>query len=252
MKRTALAIAALLLLSQSASAGWYRVQNYQGAVGPNVVQLSLQTYEFGSGITVEGSYFIEGENKPVVIYGQAFDNRLQLCEIADEAEFESKLVQGSSTPVDTSACPIVLEIEGDKAVGFWEIGGESHAVTLREVASLDDTDTGAIDGTVAIPFWDHTASHRFSGIYAQTNDGVICMERLLVINRATSQVDQEIAFEDDDLCAAGTVMTQIYRNVETYGDTDAEMVSVNFADGRWGYTVDYLVDPVTGLLSLVQ
>ncbi|MNT71641.1 hypothetical protein D3C72_2101480 [compost metagenome] len=75
------------------------------------------------------------------------------------------------------------------------------------------------------------------------------MERLQVINRATSQVDQEIAFADDDLCNAGTVMTQIYQNVETYRDGDADIVSVNFADSRMGYAVDYLVDPVTGLLS---
>ena len=252
MKRTALTIAALLLLCQGAAAGWYRVANYQGAVGPNVVQLSLQTYDFGSGITVEGSYFFEGENKPVVVYGQDRDGTIELCEIADDAEFESKLVQGSTTPFDIAGCPIVLEVEDDKITGFWDIGGENHAVILREVGSLDDTDAGEITGTVAIPFWDYTTSHRFSGVYARNSDGFICMERLQVINRTTSQVDQEIVFDDDELCSAGTVMTQIYRNVETYGEAGAETVSVNFSDGRAGYAVDYLVDPVTGLLSPAQ
>lgn len=248
MRRLTLAIAALLLFSQSAAAGWYRVDNYEGTVGPYAIHLSLQTYDFGSGITVEGSYFVEGQNSPAVVYGLAVDGKIKLCEIADKAEFESKLVQGSTTPFDMSACPIVLDLDDSGAVGTWEIGGKGHAVALGKVAGLDDTGEGVVVGAVAIPFWDHTASHMFSGVYSQTDAG-ICMERLQVIDKRTSQVAQEISFDDDDLCGAGTVMTQIYRNVETYDDGATELVSVNFADGRWGYAVDYLVDPLTGLLS---
>lgn len=250
MRRLTLAIAALLLFSQSAAAGWYRVDNYEGTVGPDVIHLSLQTYDFGSGITVEGSYFIDGHNSPAVVYGQAADGKIRLCEIADEVEFESKLVQGSAIPFDMSDCPIVLDMDANGAVGIWGVGGDGHAVALRKVASLDDTGEGTITGTVAIPFWDHTASHMFSGRYTQTDIG-ICMEELQVINKQTSQVDQEISFDEDDLCGAGAVMTQIYQNVEIYSDGATELVSVNFADGRWGYAMDYLVDPATGLLSPV-
>ncbi|HTO27911.1 MAG TPA: hypothetical protein VL017_04915 [Devosia sp.] len=248
MRRLTLAIAALSLLSQGAAAGWYQVDNYEGTLGPNAIHLSLQTYDFGSGITVEGSYFLEGQKVPAVVYGHSLDGKIRLCEIADDAEFDSKLIQGSATPFDTSDCPIALEIGDDGLVGTWVADGASHAITLAKVASLDDTGDGTVVGTVIIPFWDHTSSHMFSGIYAQGDTG-ICMESLRLINKQTSQVDQEISFDDNDLCAAGTVMTQIYRNVETYDDSTGRAVLVSFADGRWGYEVDYRVDPVTGLLS---
>lgn len=248
MRRLTLAIAASALFSQNATAGWYHVDNYEGTVGPIMIHLSLQSYDFGSGITVEGSYFVEGQNVPAVVYGQSHDGEIRLCEIADEAEFDSKLIQGSATPFDTSDCPITLEIDNGGAVGTWQSDGASYVVTLRKVASLDDTAEGEITGTVAIPFWDQTSSHMFSGIYTQTDAG-ICMESLRLINKQTSQVEQEISFDDDDQCGAGTVMTQIYQGVETYDDGKALVVSVNFADGRWGYEVDYQVDPATGLLS---
>ena len=52
------AVFCLLMQSGNAVAGWYQVENYEGSVGPNPVHLSLQRYaSFGSGITVEGSYF---------------------------------------------------------------------------------------------------------------------------------------------------------------------------------------------------
>ncbi|TPN60374.1 hypothetical protein FJ981_02250 [Mesorhizobium sp. B1-1-4] len=66
----------LLLLSQKAVAGWYHVENYEGSIGPDPVHLSLQTYDsFGSGITVEGSYFYDAGQSPIALYGTVSGTR---------------------------------------------------------------------------------------------------------------------------------------------------------------------------------
>ena len=66
----------LLVLSGKAFAGWYQVKNYEGSIGPNPVHLSLQRYDgFGSGITVEGSYFYDAKQSPIALYGKAEGTR---------------------------------------------------------------------------------------------------------------------------------------------------------------------------------
>jgi hypothetical protein len=89
----------LLLLSEKAVAGWYQVENYEGPIGANPVHVSLQRYaSFGSGITVEGSYFYDAKQSPIAIYGKADGSKLALCEIADDKEFQRVLIMGSKTP----------------------------------------------------------------------------------------------------------------------------------------------------------
>lgn len=229
----------VLLLSQKAAAGWYQVENYEGFIGPNPVHLSLQRNDsFGSGITVEGSYFYDAKQSPIAVYGKINGTSVSLCEIADDKEFDRVLVMGSKTPVDTTGCPFSFDIDESGATGAWSKGADKHPVTLKKVASLDDTGDGKIDGTVEIPFWAQTATDRFAGIYANTGAG-ICMEKLLVISKRSKKVVQEIAFDDED-CDAGMLMTPIYMNVQKQTEKTFEIISVNFRGGGAGYTMDYV------------
>ena len=236
------AVGCLLLLSQKAFAGWYQVENYEGSIGSNPVHLSLQRYDsFGSGITVEGSYFYDAKQSPIAIYGKADGSKLALCEIADDKEFQRVMVMGSKTPVDTTGCPFSLDVTDKGATGTWS--KDKLAVMLKKVASLDDTGEGKIDGTVEIPFWAQTATDRFAGVYAKTDAG-ICMTKMQVIKKRRGKVAQEIMFGDD--CTAGTLMTPIYMNVEKWVEAGKDVISVHFNSGGAGSEVDYVLNRTTG------
>ncbi|WP_149791956.1 hypothetical protein [Mesorhizobium sp. NFR06] len=229
----------MLMLSGKAFAGWYQVENYEGSIGPNPVHFSLQRYAgFGSGITVEGSYFHDARQSPIAIYGKADGSRLTLCEITDDKEFERVLVMGSKTPVDTTRCPFSLEIDENAATGSWSKGADKFPVTLKKVASFDDTGDLKIDGTVEIPFWAVTPTARFAGIYTKSDAG-ICMTKMQVINKKKGKVVQEIGFDDPD-CNAGMLMTTIYMNVQKWMEGGKDIISVNFRGGGAGYTEDYV------------
>lgn len=236
-----------LLLVSPAAAGWYRVENYTGSVGPYPVTLSLQRYDdFGSGITVEGSYVYDRNQSPIALYGTVEGPRLRLCETAKADKIQRILVQGLRTPVDTSACPFTLDIGPDGASGSWSAGGRSLPVALTRTARLDDTGEGVVEGTVAIPFWAQTDRHRFAGIYTQSDAG-ICMTTLQAIDKTTAKVTGELAFDRDE-CNAGMVMTSIYLNAtaRTAHGIGSYLVAVEFRDGRAGTTVDYLFHAASG------
>lgn len=242
-------IACLLLLSGNAVAGWYHVENYVGFVGPDAIHFSIQKYDsFGSGITAEGSYFKDATRSPVAIYGKANGNKLQLCEIADDKEFHQKIIMGSKTPFDTSACPLSLDLNDRGAAGTWTRGTTKYPVTLKKVAMLDDTGAGKVEGTIEIPFWAQTRKHMFSGIYTSRETG-ICMEALQVIDKRSKKVDQTIHFKDDDICNSGTLMTPIYMNVEKDTDT-GDAIYVNFSNNSAGYSIDYEYDRKSGKYKL--
>jgi hypothetical protein len=239
-------ILGLLLLAGKAEAGWYHVENFTGLIGSWPIHLSLQTYDgFGSGITVEGSYFEDAKQKPVVLYGTAAGERLSLCLITDDRAFESIIIQGSKTPVDTGKCPISLVLDETGATGSYSKDGISLAINLKRVGMLDDTGAFRIEGKVEIPFWSHTGKHRYSGIYTNSHAG-ICMTRLDIIDRHTGRIEQTIDLRDPELCNAGMVMTPIYLNVEKDKDGKNEMFYVNHADNRGGHTSDFILNRRTG------
>ncbi|MFK8251672.1 hypothetical protein [Ancylobacter terrae] len=248
MHRWAIAAFVLALLPVSpAAAGWYRVETYTGTVGPYPVTLSLQRYDdFGSGITVEGSYVYDRRQSPIALYGTAEGARLRLCETAEAAEIQRILVQGLKTPVDTAACPFTLDVGPDGASGTWSAGGRNLPVALTRTGRLDDTGAGVVEGTVAIPFWAQTARHRFAGIYTKSDAG-ICMTRLQAIDKTSAKVTGEIAFDRDD-CNAGMVMTSIYLNATARAahGIGSYVVAVEFRDGRAGTTADYLFNDTNG------
>jgi len=238
------ALFCVLLLTGEAVAGWYQVENYAGTIGPDPVHLSLQRYDsFGSGITVEGSYFYNAKQRPIAVYGTVDGTKVSLCEIADDKEFYRVLVMGSKTPIDTAGCPFVLDVNADGAAGSLSTGADKLPVVLKKVASLDDTSDAKIDGTVEIPFWAETAADRFAGIYANTSAGV-CMTTMQVIKKSSGKVVQQIRFDDDD-CNAGMLMTPIYMNVEKGVEHGKDIISVNFRGGGAGYTTDYVFNRAT-------
>lgn len=231
-------LAGVLSFAGDAHAGWYRVENFEGRVGSDAIRLSLQRYEsFGSGITVEGSYYRQADQRPVPLYGKVAGDRLELCEITSEAELLKTIIQGSKTPVETTGCPLRLDVTSAGATGTWSRGAETIAVDLTRVAMLDDTGEGVLTGQVEVPFWAQTPTHLFIGIYEKTSAG-ICMTTLRVTNKATRKIDQEIAFPDDP-CDAGMLMTPIYLNVEK-GDEDT--VFVNYRDGGMGFAKTFGFD----------
>ena len=241
----ALAAACLMLLVEKAAAGWYRVDNYVGFLGPYPIHFSLQTYaSFGSGITAEGSYFYDAKASPIAIYGKTSGNKLELCEISDDKAFYRILTMGSKTPVDTTGCPFSLDVGDGDATGTWSMGATTYPVALKKVATLDDTGDGKIDGVVDIPFWAQTPIHMFSGIYTNTSSG-ICMRKMRIINKGSKKVEQEFNFDEDD-CNAGMLMTPIYENVEKQTENGADIL-INFRDGRAGYATDYIFNRATGM-----
>ncbi|MEP6566634.1 MAG: hypothetical protein ABJB10_16005 [Mesorhizobium sp.] len=238
------AVFCLLLLSGKAMAGWYHVENYEGSIGPNPVHLSLQTDDsFGSGITVEGSYIYDAKQSPIALYGKISGTSVALCEIADDKEFEQVIVMGSKTPVDTTGCPFALELGDGVLAGSWNKGADKFPVNLKKVAGFDDTGEGKVEGTVEIPFWTQTATDRFAGIYAKTDNG-ICMTKMQIINKKRKKAIQTIKF-GGDLCNAGMLMTPIYWNVQKSVERGKDIISVSFNDGRAGYEEDYVFDRKT-------
>ncbi len=221
------AIFCVLLLTGKAAAGWYHVENYEGSIGSQPVHISLQTYGFGSGIMVEGSYFYDAKQSPIAVYGKLDGNRLTLCEISNDKEFDRILVMGSKIPVDTTGCPFSLDMAESAASGTWSKGADKYPVALKKIASLDDTGDTKINGTVEIPFWAETAADRFAGVYTNTDAGT-CMAKMQVVKKSSGKVVQEIAF-DDDLCNAGMLMTAIYENVQKWVERRKDVISVNFA-----------------------
>jgi len=243
LRRVVVAIGCLLLLSEGAFAGWYKVENYEGSIGPDPVHLSLQRYDgFGSGITIEGSYFHDAKQRPIALYGKADGASVSLCEISDDKELDRVLVGGSKTPVDTGGCRISLTVDGGRATGSW--GPDKLPVMLKKVASLDDTGDWKLDGTVEIPFWAQTDTHRFAGVYTKSDAG-ICMTKMKVIDKKKGKVVQQIGFDDPD-CHAGTLMTPIYMNVQKQADKNREIISVNFSGGGAGYSTDYAFSAKAG------
>jgi hypothetical protein len=237
------AVFCLLLLSAKAMAGWYHVENYEGSIGPDPVHLSLQTYSFGSGITVQGSYFYDAKQSPIALYGKASGAGLALCEIGDDKEFERIIVMGKKTGLDTAGCPFSLELGDGVLTGSWSKGADKFPVSLRKVAGLDDTGEGKVEGTVEIPFWAQSATDRFAGIYAKTDDG-ICMTKMQIINKKRKKAVQTIKF-GGDLCNAGMLMTPIYWNVQNSVERGKDVISVSFYDGRAGYEEEYVFDRKT-------
>jgi hypothetical protein len=233
------------LLCSEAFAGWYRVETYTGAIGAAPVHLSVQYYDsFGSGISVEGSYFFDSKVIPIPLYGVRVAGQLRLCEISGKEQFQKVLVVGSKTPVETGECPFALEVGDGTLRGQRRSAGKTDDVILQRVGMLDDTGRdGKIKGTIEIPFWGQTPEHAFIGTYGEI-DSRICLIRVAVVDKKTRREASTLKLDDDD-CAAGLLATPIYGNIADGSGPDT--ITVDYQRGRTGESRDYKLDPKTGV-----
>ncbi|MDX1803767.1 MAG: hypothetical protein R3292_06770 [Alcanivorax sp.] len=234
-------VTTLLLLSSPALAGWYQVSNYTGHIGRQAAHLSLQYYHFGAGITVEGSYYYDHYHTPIALYGTRDPHgHLTLCEIHSHTEFSRVIETGLQNPIDTSHCPLQLQLGPRHADGRWHDGKHDLAVSLTRVGQLDNTGPPRLTGKVAIPFWGQTDHYSFIGRYRQ-QQGTLALQRLRVVNKASGKVIQELNPNGHD-CGFGFYMTPIYMNVASGHNHDQEEVDLH-CDSRRGdriaaYTLD--------------
>lgn len=237
--KTGLAIATLLLTS-TAHAGWYVVDNYAGSLGTWPVHVSLQTYDsYGSGLNIKGSYYYNKYRAPIPLYGKRNADTLELCEVQGAVDYDRALVQGTKQGIDTRACPFRLTRQGDVLSGYWQQGEKHYAVALKRTASLDNTAEDRITGQqVDIPFWGQTPTHSFIGHYQASADG-ITVNSISVVNKKTGNTDQTIDPQQHQ-CQFGFFMTAIYQNMES--DNAGKMVWLNCYSQQADITIDYHFD----------
>jgi len=214
---TRLTLCTILFATSSAHAGWYEIKNYQGSIGKAAVHISLQTFtEIDKNQPgqwhVDGSYYYDAHRTPIPLQGtRTADGKMQLCEASEPASFPEGPIVPKASPSKPVPCPINLQISDHSAAGEWNDGKNTLPITLRQIASLDDTsnDTPHIEGSVEIPMWHHSKTHLLLGIYQPSTDCPLSMTRLRLVNIKNGQIDKTLKFE----CGTGTVATSIYANV---------------------------------------
>lgn len=228
----------LLLLTRNSVAGGYQVENYIGHVGNYPIHMSIQKYAFGSGLTIEGSYYYDKKMIPIPLYGKYNgQNSISLCEIHNETDFQKVIIHGSKLGFETASCPFQLTFTEDYATGKWVSNKNTYDVKLKRTGILSNTKFWSIKGNVEIPFWGQTKNHMFIGVYENTG-----INKVKVINKSTRQTIQEFNPQEND-CSFGFFMTSIYMNIE---NSIPNTVMLNCYSPRDGELAFYSLDKKTG------
>jgi hypothetical protein len=226
----------LLLLANSAQAGWYEVRNYAGTIGAIPVHVSLQSFSYidhgePSASRIEGNYYYDAHRIPIPLMGQRqADGNIALCEATFLPSDHLTPIVPAPSARHPVTCPFSLSPLDDKVSGTWNDGKRNLPVALHQVGRLDDTGQSStpVVGTLEIPMWDHTTTHLFLGIYESTEDCGVYMRRLQMVDMKSGKIDKELRLH----CAAGTLITPIYGNVShTPG---GRKVTVEFGGGKMG------------------
>lgn len=215
-----------------ASESWYVVDNYTGTIGKYPVHLSIQSYDFGSDVNVEGSYYYDYHNSPIVLFGKEKAGDIVLCEISGKENFERYIVSGDK--YDATTCPFRITKYGQTLKGEWKNKNINLDVTLSKVASMDKYNITSKNGELDVPFWGDTDKHSFIGIYKQGDDGVTINE-IKVLSKDDGQVIQVINPQDNK-CDFGFYMTPIYQNVERFSSSS---ISLNCYSTNSDVSVEY-------------
>ncbi|GAB7271158.1 TPA: hypothetical protein QCI71_000333 [Enterobacter chuandaensis] len=205
----------VLLLSASIQAAYmpYVVNNYEGYIGKYPVHLSLQFYDFGKNVSVEGSYYYDDHRSPIPLYGVNESNSIVLCEAVSGESFEKYIVQGDEFEI--SKCPFNLTRNSTGFLGEWHNERSTLKVDLKKTVGVSD---GVINGNAKaldIPFWGQTKQHGFIGIYEAGADGIV-INKVNVIDKKSGKLIQVINPQMND-CEFGSYMTSIFQNIESDG-----------------------------------
>ncbi|MGO2441565.1 MAG: hypothetical protein ACTH8B_17000 [Serratia proteamaculans] len=215
-----------------ASESWYVVDNYTGTIGKYPVHLSIQSYDFGSDVNVEGSYYYDHHNSPIVLFGKESAGDIVLCEISSKEDFERYIVSGDK--YDATKCPFRITKHDQTLKGEWKNKNINLDIILSKVASMDKSNITSKNGELDVPFWGSTDKHSFVGVYKQGNDGVTINE-IKVLSKNDSQVIQVINPQSKK-CDFGFYMTPIYQNVERFSSSS---ISLNCYSTNSDFSVEY-------------
>lgn len=218
-----------------ASSGWYIVNNYVGTIGKYPVHLSIQSYDFGKDVNIEGSYYYDSHRAPIALYGKEVSGVIELCEAATKKDFEKYIASGDK--FDLSKCPLKITKNGQELNGEWRGSKRKLDVTLKNVSSMDQTSIVSENGTVEIPFWGQTDKHSFIGVYEK--DGAdISINKIKVLDKTNGNVIQVITPQKQE-CEFGFYMTSIYQNVEGFNNNS---IYLNCYSTNADVIVDYTFD----------
>jgi hypothetical protein len=236
----------VLLLSASIQAAYvpYAVKNYQGHIGKYPVHLSLQYYDFGKSVNVEGSYYYDAHRAPIPLYGVNNTSSIALCEAVSDEIFDKYIVQGAR--FESSKCPFKLTRNSTGLLGEWSNERSTLKVDLEEMAGLSDE---VLNGTVKeldIPFWGQTKQHSFIGVYEAGHDGII-INKVNVVDKKNGEIIQVINPQLNE-CEFGSYMTSIFQNIEK----DGSQIRLNCYSTGSDVSVNYKLNTQTSRYDVVN
>ncbi|MGQ3660743.1 hypothetical protein [Citrobacter braakii] len=235
----------VLLLSASIQAAYmpYVVNNYEGYIGKYPVHLSLQFYDFGKNVSVEGSYYYDNHRSPIPLYGVNESNSIVLCEAVSGESFEKYIVQGDEFEI--SKCPFNLTRNSTGFLGEWRNERSTLKVDLKKTVGVSD---GVINGNAKaldIPFWGQTKQHGFIGVYETSIDGIV-INKVNVIDKKSGKLIQVINPQMNG-CEFGTYMTSIFQNIES----DGSQIRLNCYSTGSDVSVNYKLNTQTSRYDVV-
>ena len=205
----------VLSLSASIQAAYvpYVVNNYEGYIGKYPVHLSLQYYDFGKNVNVEGNYYYDNHRTSIPLYGVNESNLIVLCEAVSNESFDKYIIQGEKFEI--AKCPFKLTRNSVGFSGEWSNARSTLKVDLRETSRLSD---GVLKGEAKeldIPFWGQTKQHAFIGVYIEGEEGIV-INKVNVIDKVSGKLIQVINPQLNG-CEFGSYMTSIFQNLENDG-----------------------------------
>ncbi|MDF7680541.1 hypothetical protein PT300_08030 [Enterobacteriaceae bacterium ESL0689] len=233
-----------LCLSAYATGMPYVVSNYKGHIEKYPVHMSLQYYDFGKYINVEGSYYYDNHRSPIALYGINESNSIILCEAVNDENVYKYMLRGEE--YDISKCPFRLTRNTSGLSGEWRNERSVLQVNLKEMVRLsDDVVTGASE-ELDIPFWGQTKRHSFIGIYEMGIKGIV-INKVNVVDKKNGEIIQVINPQLNN-CNFGFYMTTIFQNIEK----DGSQISLNCYSIRPEVSVNYRFNKKNSRYNIVN
>nr|WED69286.1 hypothetical protein PJ912_04415 [Pectobacterium colocasium] len=181
--------------------------------------------------------------------GDSRERRLRSCEIHTPQDYDKYIVQGVKSDIDMAHCPFTLTETGEELRGEWSNGKARYDVSLRRVASFDDSVQPAkVEGQVDIPFWGKQRLTASLGCI-KTAMREWSLRELKRLTRRNGNVDQLLE-PDFQQCQFGFFMTPVYMNIENGGDNRS--ITLNcYSHGGGDILLEYRFDAATQRYDVV-